>query len=120
MDELNHRSHDHGQEPGLIDHFRLVAERTTHCSFHMGYLRNSVSACSNGSQISEARRRVEKGTALRETIVHDFNNLLAIIRNYSEFVFAELPEGTVRDDIKEVIKASDKATELIHQLIATV
>ncbi|MFN2601940.1 MAG: ATP-binding protein [Gemmatimonadaceae bacterium] len=52
-------------------------------------------------------------------IAHDFNNILTVIRNYGEMVREVLPaHGEVRNDMDEVIRASDRASGLTRQLLA--
>ena len=52
-------------------------------------------------------------------IAHDFNNLLTIIKGYSQLSLMELKEGgPLRENIEEINKASDRASDLTHQLLA--
>jgi len=52
-------------------------------------------------------------------IAHDFNNLLTIIKGYSQLSLMELKEGApLRGNIEEINKASDRASDLTHQLLA--
>ena len=65
------------------------------------------------SQKMEAIGRLAGG------IAHDFNNLLTIIKGYSQLSLLELKESDpVRENIEEVRKASDRASDLIRQLLA--
>jgi PAS domain S-box-containing protein len=65
------------------------------------------------SQKMEAIGRLAGG------IAHDFNNLLTIIRGYSQLSLIELKEGDpLKGNIEEVKKATDRAGDLIHQLLA--
>jgi two-component system cell cycle sensor histidine kinase/response regulator CckA len=51
-------------------------------------------------------------------VAHEFNNLLAIIHNYARFAADEAAPGSaVRDDLDEVLKASDRARHLVRQLL---
>lgn len=59
-------------------------------------------------------------------VAHDFNNLLAIIINYTAFVTEELQAAIeagdrrwdpVRQDLAQVEKAAQRASELTHQLL---
>ena len=51
-------------------------------------------------------------------VAHDFNNLLGIVLNYSRFVAEELgPKHACRDDVQEIIKAGQRGTALVHQLL---
>ena len=52
-------------------------------------------------------------------VAHDFNNILTVIRNYTEFVREELPwDSPVAPDIKEILTATDRASALTGQLLA--
>jgi two-component system cell cycle sensor histidine kinase/response regulator CckA len=65
------------------------------------------------SQKMEAVGRLAGG------IAHDFNNLLTAITNYSELLFAELEaESPLREDVREIRAAADRAGALTRQLLA--
>ena len=52
-------------------------------------------------------------------IAHDFNNLLTPIMGYSQMVLTKLPQGDKqRTQLEEVYKAAERATGLVHQLLA--
>lgn len=64
-------------------------------------------------------QKMEAVGQLAGGIAHDFNNLLSVILNYADFA----SEGMDRDDprlrdINEISKAGEKATTLVHQLLA--
>jgi len=65
------------------------------------------------SQKLEAIGRLAGGVA------HDFNNVLTVIANYARFINDGLPVGDeLRDDAAEIIRASDRASSLVRQLLA--
>ena len=85
--------------------------------------------------ITERKRAEEEMAALQEQlrqsqkmesigrlaggIAHDFNNLLTIIKGYSQLSLIELKEGDpLKENIEEVKKATDRAADLIRQLLA--
>jgi len=85
--------------------------------------------------ITERKRAEEEMAALQEQlrqsqkmesigrlaggIAHDFNNLLTIIKGYSQLSLIELKEGNpLKENIEEVKKATDRAADLIRQLLA--
>ncbi|MGH9016217.1 MAG: ATP-binding protein [Acidimicrobiales bacterium] len=73
-------------------------------------------------------RRLESLGQLAGGVAHDFNNLLGVILNYNSFISEEVKraaagsEGdrwhSVADDLEQVRKAAERATELTHQLLA--
>jgi len=73
-------------------------------------------------------QRLESLGQLAGGVAHDFNNLLAAILNFSAFVAEELgvlaSEGhaerydQILDDVGQISRAADRATELTHQLLA--
>jgi PAS domain S-box-containing protein len=56
---------------------------------------------------------------LASGVAHDFNNMLTAIRGYADLLMlrsADCPDG--RSEVEEIIKASDRAAALTHQLLA--
>lgn len=52
-------------------------------------------------------------------VAHDFNNILTVIKSFGAFVLEDLREDDPkRDDMKEVLNASDRAVALVRQLLA--
>jgi CheY-like chemotaxis protein len=52
-------------------------------------------------------------------VAHDFNNLLTVIASCTDFVLSDPTLGDEhRDDLKEVKKATDRATALTRQMVA--
>jgi PAS domain S-box-containing protein len=70
-------------------------------------------------------QRLESLGQLVGGIAHDFNNLLAVISNYAAFVAEEIASQTpqdqwrsVREDIKQIERAAERAAGLTRQLLA--
>jgi two-component system, cell cycle sensor histidine kinase and response regulator CckA len=72
-------------------------------------------------QLEEQYRQSQKMEAvgiLAGGISHDFNNLLTVILGYCDIVHDELPEGTVRQHVREIRSAGRRAASLTKQLLA--
>jgi PAS domain S-box-containing protein len=64
-------------------------------------------------------QRMEAVGQLAGGIAHDFNNILTIIKGYSQLSLSELKKNDpLRENIEEIQKASERAANLIHQLLA--
>jgi PAS domain S-box-containing protein len=90
----------------------------------------------NIRDISERLRVEEESTKLKEQlqvsqkmeaigslaggIAHDFNNLLCVIMNYADFALDKAgdADGALRLNLREIVKAADRAAALTHQLLA--
>ncbi len=64
-------------------------------------------------------QRMEAVGQLTGGVAHDFNNIIQVILNYSQFAEEACPEGSqIREDLGHVITAARKATDLTRQLLA--
>lgn len=69
------------------------------------------------SQLRQAQKMESIGT-LAGGIAHDFNNILTAILGYAEIASDSVVKGSkAQDYMKEVIKASMRATELVQQIL---
>ncbi|GAA4955351.1 hybrid sensor histidine kinase/response regulator [Actinoplanes utahensis] len=86
-----------------------------------------------GRDITAAKEAAERQRALQERtdqaqrmeslgnlaggVAHDFNNILAIIGNYTEFAREQSTDPAVRADLRQVQAATERATNLTSQLL---
>jgi len=77
---------------------------------------------SKQKELEEQLRQSQKMEAigrLASGIAHDFNNILMVINGYGKFVLNSLGEDDPRrEDMEEVLSASQRAASLTHQLLA--
>jgi PAS domain S-box-containing protein len=73
-------------------------------------------------QLEEQFRQAQKMEAMGRLaggIAHDFNNLLTIVTGYRQLMLEEPPEKSpLRQQVTEVLKATERATGLTRQLLA--
>ncbi|MDQ4124041.1 MAG: PAS domain S-box protein [Actinomycetota bacterium] len=70
------------------------------------------------AQLRQAQKMEAVGR-LAGGVAHDFNNILAVILNYGEFVLDDLAEDDpARADVRQIVAAGQRAATLVHQLLA--
>lgn len=70
------------------------------------------------AQLRQVHKMDAIGT-LAGGVAHDFNNILAAILGYSEMALDDIPENSpVRYQVEQVIKAGNRAKELVKQILA--
>jgi len=63
-------------------------------------------------------RKIEALSTLASGIAHQFNNILAIIRGYTELSLDSQPEDSILSrNLKQVLEASDRARGLVNQIL---
>jgi PAS domain S-box-containing protein len=69
------------------------------------------------AQLRHSQKMEAIGT-LAGGIAHDFNNILAAIMGYTELALLEAGEGSLRDTLVEVRRASGRAKDLVAHILA--
>ncbi|QTA88048.1 ATP-binding protein [Desulfonema magnum] len=68
-------------------------------------------------QLQQSHKMEAIGT-LASGIAHDFNNIIYPIQGYAELTLEEIPNDSyIRGNINEILKASNRARDLIHQIL---
>jgi PAS domain S-box-containing protein len=69
------------------------------------------------TQLTQAQKMESIGT-LAGGIAHDFNNILSAIIGFSELAKCNISDPLkAKSDLEEVLKASDRAKNLVHQIL---
>jgi len=72
-------------------------------------------------KLEDQLRQAQKMEAVGQLaggVAHDFNNILSVVQSYARFVLEEIdPDDPAHLDVKEIVKAGDRATALVRQLL---
>ena len=70
------------------------------------------------NQLFQAQK-LESVGRLAGGVAHDYNNMLGVIIGYTEMAMGNVPgDDPLQDDLKEILKAAQRSTEITRQLLA--
>ena len=97
---------------------RAQREADGRVEFYEAFVRDITNQRQMEAQLSQAQKMEAIGR-LAGGVAHDFNNLLTVILSYSDLLLEDLPAGSAdRDDVAQIKKAAQGASELTRQLLA--
>ncbi|MBT7303242.1 MAG: PAS domain S-box protein, partial [Victivallales bacterium] len=98
----------------------LKGRRSVVSSFvDVGAIRKAASERQRLELLLLQSQKMEAVGLLAGGIAHDFNNLLNVILNYNELAMDEMHDGDpAKEDLREVRRACNRASELTRQLLA--
>jgi signal transduction histidine kinase/ActR/RegA family two-component response regulator len=95
-----------------------IAGAVTNAQLYAGRIQAEQEREALQEQLRQSQK-VEAIGRLAGGVAHDFNNLLTVIKGYSQLTLAEMKaEDPFRENIEEIKKSADRASDLTRQLLA--
>jgi len=85
------------------------------------FIANISRDLSERNRLEEQLRHAQKMEAVARLaggVAHDFNNILTVVRGYTQLLLDSLEDGTAIADVAEIAAAADRASALTSQLFA--
>jgi PAS domain S-box-containing protein len=86
--------------------------------WHMDILAENITERKQLDAQSRQSQKMQAVTQLAGGIAHDFNNLLMVVEGQVELLLGESLESDVKDRLREVMRAAERASALTKQLLA--
>jgi PAS domain S-box-containing protein len=83
----------------------------------IGVMRDCTARKKMEQQLQQAQKMEAIGT-LAGGIAHDFNNILAAIAGFADLSLQAVGDGTLKNYISYIVKASNRAKDLVRQILA--
>jgi len=114
--------HEHIDKEGHLSRMEIrsypLKDQTGNISFVIEIMKDITEQEKLESQLRQSQKMEAVGT-MAGGIAHDFNNILAIIIGYSELALNHISsENPARQNIQKVLEASERATNLVGQILA--
>ncbi len=106
-----------GQRSYLECHGRFVFDDGGAASALMAVMIDATERRNTELQLQQAQKMEAIGR-LAGGVAHDFNNLLTAILGHSELILNRIPDAELKEDIEEIKKAGERASQLTRQLLA--
>ena len=107
-----------GKKLSIIVNSHIVSGENNSSTRIDGTILDDTERQSLQAQLLQAQKMESVGR-LAGGVAHDYNNALSAIIGFTEIAMEDVdPEGPVRDNLNEVLKAANRATEITRQLLA--
>ena len=109
---------DERRDPEQVD---MAAGKLERCLEQVAELRRQVQMREEEYRIMAQHvarlSRYELASLLMGTLAYDINDLLTIIKGYSEMMHDRMGDVVIKAEVAEVIKASDRAAGIVKKLL---
>jgi PAS domain S-box-containing protein len=116
----------HRRKDGSSFHVEVsVQQRHGHSGEMFAFLRDISAQKHHEAEREQLQRRLQQAEKMEAIgtlaggIAHDFNNILGAVIGYAEIALDDSPPGSpVANDVAQILKAGNRAKELVKQILA--